>query len=74
MKESLRSFLVVCSELNIPDLEYITSVAGMKINHISVQQWADMDTKQFILESASLDETQKKTLKDSLRSCVLSLR
>lgn len=72
--DNTRSFLGICADLNIPNIEYVSTMAEITINGISIQQWADMDEKQFIIHIKSLDKKQRKSVEMALKSCELALR
>ena len=72
--DNTRSFLGICADLNIANMEYVATMAGITINGISIQQWADMDEKQFLTNIKPLDKKQRKSVEMALKSCELALR
>jgi len=64
----LRSFILVCQELDIPNIEY-QNIPNKQVGKITVQQWADYSVEQFLEEYNKLSRVEKMILVESLIIC-----
>lgn len=64
----LRSFVLVCQELGISNIEY-DGLLSKEINGITIQEWADYSLYQFIENESLLTEIQKNQLTVYLKKC-----
>lgn len=66
--EEIRSFVLICNDLNISNFESINltkaSVAG-----ITIEQWADMDIDKFVQNSKNFLPDEKSLLVQYLKIC-----
>ena len=68
-----RSFVLVCQELGIPNIEY-HNIARKQVRGTSVQEWADFDVLQFTEHQKLLSQFEKETLTSYLKECMEALR
>ena len=63
-----RSFVLVCQELGIPNIEY-HNIARKQVRGTSVQEWADFDVTQFTEHQKLLTQSEKEILSSYLSKC-----
>ena len=63
----------MCQELGITDIEYCNH-SGITIGNISIQEWTDLNVKQFVEHQKLLSKQEKKTLSSYLKRCEKLLR
>lgn len=68
MVGQLRSFIVVCDELGIPNFESM-NISKASVGGISIEQWADMGKEEFIQEVQNLSVAKKSLLEKYLKKC-----
>lgn len=64
----MRSFVVVCNELGISNFESM-NVSGAIIGGITIEQWADMNKKEFAQNSQNISADEKLLLAKYLKKC-----
>jgi len=64
----LRSFVLICQELGINNIEYCDLILE-KIDNITIQEWSDYNVEHFKARQALLSEEQKRILAIYLKKC-----
>ncbi len=68
-----RSFIVVCNELGISDIECMP-FSQIMIHGITVEQWADYSKEEFLKHQRLLTDNEKEVLAFYLKICEGILR
>ena len=68
-----RSFVVVCTEIGIHDIE-IMDMLKFQIHGFSIEQWANCNITEFMYNQQTLSDYEKIVLADYLRKCEVFIR
>jgi len=68
-----RSFILMCNELGILDIEYM-KISRKMVHGITIEEWADYDKKKFLDAQRLLTDSEKGVLVSYLKSCEGILR
>jgi len=69
----MRSLSIVCNELGINDIE-IHNILSLKINGLSIEEWANQNVTQFQESQKLLTDKQRRTLELYLKKVEEMLR
>jgi len=64
----LRSFVLICQELGISNIEYCDLILE-KIDNITIEQWSDYNVENFKARQSLLSDEQKRILSIYLKKC-----
>lgn len=64
----LRSFILICNELGIPEIEY-SALSQIIIHKLSIQEWTDLPLDEFTKKKSKLTTEEKRLLVECLKEC-----